>query len=78
MCLIYKTSQDFHDNSLHMHILRLRNYPVQISVNNIDDDNNNNDNNNNNAPLLLWRPSLLYQNPKSKHSKSAKQTQDNI
>ena len=81
MCLIYKTSQDFHDNSLHMYILRLRNYPVEISVNNNDNNNNNNDNNdnnNNNAPLLLWRPSLLYLNPKSKHSKSAKQTQDNV
>ena len=29
-------------------------------------------------PFLLWRPSLLYQNPKSKHSKSAKQTENNI
>ena len=34
MCLIYKTSQDFHDNSVHMYILRLRNYPVEIFVNN--------------------------------------------
>ena len=42
MCLIYKTSQDFHDNSVHMYILRLRNYPVKIFVN----DNNNNNNNN--------------------------------
>ena len=40
MCLIYKTSQDFHDNSVHMYILRLRNYPVEIFVNN----NNNNNN----------------------------------
>ena len=52
MCLIYKTSQDFHDNSVHMYISRLRNYPVEIFVNNNDDDddddNNNNNNNNNN------------------------------
>ena len=34
MCLIYKTSQDFHDNSVHMYILRLRNYPVETFVNN--------------------------------------------
>ena len=40
MCLIYKTSQDFHDNSVHTYILRLRNYPVEICVNN----NNNNNN----------------------------------
>ena len=38
MCLIYKTSQDFLDNSVHMNVLRLRNYPVEIFVNN----NNNN------------------------------------
>ena len=45
MCLIYKTSQDFHDNSVHIYILRLRNYPVEIFV--------NNNNNNNNIKICL-------------------------
>ena len=49
MCLIYKTSQDFLDNSVHMNVLRLRNYPVEIFVNN----NNNNSNNNNNIKICL-------------------------
>ena len=48
MCLIYKTSQDFLDNSVHMNALRLRNYPVEIFVN-----NNNNNNNNNNIKICL-------------------------
>ena len=42
MCLIYKTSQDFHNNSVHMYILRLRNYPVETFVNNNSNNNNNN------------------------------------
>ena len=51
MCLIYKTSQDFHDNSVHMYILRLRNYPVEIFVNNNNNNNNNNSNFNWNKPF---------------------------
>ena len=40
--------QDFHDNSVHMYILQLRNYPVEIFV--------NNNNNNNNYYYYYQRP----------------------
>ena len=52
---IYKTSQEFHDNNVDMYILRLRNYPVEIFVNNNNNNNNNNNDNNNARPRTFIR-----------------------
>ena len=64
MSLINKASQDFHDNSVHMYILRLRNYPVELFVN--DNNNNNNKNNNNNNDNDLFMTGYHFRNTVSK------------
>ena len=69
MCLIYKTSQDFHDNSVHMYILRLRNYPVELFVNDNNNNNNNNKNNNNNNDNDLFMTGVSF--PKHCFKKTA-------